>query len=198
VPLVWTESWRTLNPEFEYRLWREPEIEAFGLENESLYRRFLAERIFDGAADVARAEILHRLGGVYVDADSLAVRPLGGAPFLEAAFFAVTEPGEPTSVLVSNAFIGSTPGHPILGRYVEIIGEVEELRPMWQLTGPGALTDVIAGAEGDGVDILPAWTFYATSLDGDEVSGGLAFGRHFWSTTAERWGRPGATPYPPH
>jgi mannosyltransferase OCH1-like enzyme len=198
VPLEWTESWRTLNPDFEYRMWREPDIEAFGLENVELYRRFRAEDIFDGAADVARSEILQRLGGVYVDADALAVRPLANAPFLEAAFFAVTEPGAPETALISNAFMGSTAGHPILARYIEAIGRVVDLRPMWQLTGPGALTHVIAGAERDGVDILPAWTFYATSLDGDEVSGGPAYGRHFWSTTAERWGQRGATPYPPH
>jgi mannosyltransferase OCH1-like enzyme len=185
-----------LNPEFEYRLWRESEIEAFGLENEALHQRFLAEGLFDGAADVARAEILHRLGGVYVDADSLAVRPLGDAPFLEAAFFAVTEPGDAETALISNAFMGSTAEHPILARYIEAIGRVVDLRPMWQLTGPGALTDVVAGAEDDGVQVLPAWTFYATSLDGDGVSGGHAYGRHFWSTTAERWGRAGATPYP--
>ncbi len=196
VPLVWTESWRTLNPEFEYRLWRDPEIDTFGLKNEALYRRFLAEHIFDGAADVVRAEILYRLGGVYVDADSLAVRPLADAPFLEAGFFAVTEPGEPEAALVSNAFMGSPAGHPILERYIEVIGQAEELRPMWKRTGPGAFTEVIAGAEHDGVLILPAWTFYATSLDGGELSGGPAYGCHFWSTTAERWGRPGATPYP--
>ena len=54
-------------------MWGEPEIETFGLKNAALYKRFLSEGIFDGAADVARAEILHRLGGVYVDADSLAL-----------------------------------------------------------------------------------------------------------------------------
>jgi len=193
---MWTESWRTLNPEFEYRMWGEPEIETFGLRNAALYERFLEEGIFDGAADVARAEILHRFGGVYVDADSLALRPLGGAPFLEATFFAVTEPGEPEAALLSNAFMGSIPEHSILARYVEAIGRVVDLRPMWKLTGPGALTEVLAGVE-DEVALLPAWVFYATSLEGDEVTGGAPYARHFWSTTAERWGRPGATPYPP-
>ena len=92
--------------------------------------------------------------------------------------------------------MGSAAEHPILARYVEAIGRVVDLRPMWKLVGPGALTEVLADVEADGVMVLPAWVFYATSLEGDEVTGGDGYARHFWSTTAERWGRPGATPYP--
>jgi len=54
-----------------------------------VYERYLSEGIFDGAADVARVEILHRFGGIYVDADAEAVRPLDGADWLDARFFAV-------------------------------------------------------------------------------------------------------------
>jgi mannosyltransferase OCH1-like enzyme len=94
VPRRWTESWRRLHPEFEYRLWDEAAIDAFGLANLAVYRRYGEAEIYDGAADVARAEILHRFGGVYVDADSEALRPLGEAPIMNAGFFAQYEPND--------------------------------------------------------------------------------------------------------
>jgi mannosyltransferase OCH1-like enzyme len=102
-PLNWTESWRAVNPEFDYLMWGQREIAEFELRNAALFDRFVSEGIFDGAADVARAEIQYRRGGIYDDADSLAGRPLRGAPFLEAEFFAAAEQGDQ---LISNAFMG--------------------------------------------------------------------------------------------
>jgi mannosyltransferase OCH1-like enzyme len=177
-------------------MWTETHIEELHLQNQALYARFLEEGIFDGAADVARVEILFRRGGIYADADSIALRALGDAEFLDADLFAVLEPGDEHPGLISNAFMGSSAENPILRDYIAAIASVKELRPMWRGTGPGALTDVIRRHEFGGVSILPAWIFFDTTLDGGEVTGGDAIGRHFWSTTAERWGRRGATPYP--
>jgi mannosyltransferase OCH1-like enzyme len=195
-PHAWLSTWRRTNPGFAYRLWDEPAIDAFGLQHERLYRRFLDAELFDGAADVARVEILHRQGGVYADADSIALRPLWGAPFLEAGFFAALEPTAEHPGLVSNAFMGARPGHPMLNRYLAAFDRVGELKPMWTLTGPGALTDALAEREPD-VEILPSWTFFTTALSGDAPRGGDPYASHFWSTTAERWGTRGTVPYPP-
>jgi hypothetical protein len=117
---------------------------------------------------------------------------------LEGGFFAVREPesGMVEQGLVGNACMGAVAGHPVLERYVEAISRVVDLRPMWRLTGPGALTDVLARSPGPDINVLPAWTFYDTALDGSAVLGGEPFGRHFWSTTAERWSKPGGMPYP--
>ena len=81
-------------PRLHYRLWHEDAIDALGLRNDGIYRRYLAEGLYDGAADVARIEILHRFGGVYTDADSVALRPLGAAPFMAAGFLAPFEPND--------------------------------------------------------------------------------------------------------
>lgn len=42
-----------MNPDLEHRLWDDAAIEAFGLRNDALYRRFVAAGIHGGAADVA-------------------------------------------------------------------------------------------------------------------------------------------------
>ncbi|MGZ5302214.1 MAG: glycosyltransferase family 32 protein [Actinomycetota bacterium] len=196
-PTVWTETWREANLDFDYRLWDEDAVGELGLRNDDVYRRYMAEGLYDGAADVARIEILIRFGGVYADADSVALRPLADAPFMEQGFFAPLEPNVDHPGLVTNAFMGAVPGHGVLTRYVDIVSQVRDLRPMWRLTGPGALTGVLTDTAYPDVVILPAWTFFAKGLSGQTVPGGSPYAQHFWSTTAERWGRGSVTPYPP-
>ena len=190
-------TWRDQNPGFDYRDWNDSDLSALGLVNRNVYERYMSEGIYNGAADVARVEILYRLGGIYVDADSVAVKPIDDE-LLEGGFFAVREPesGMEEQGLVGNACMGAVAGHPVLERYVEAISRVVDVRPMWRLTGPGALTGVLARSPESDIGVLPAWTFYETALDGSAILGGEPFGRHFWSTTAERWSKPGGTPYP--
>lgn len=195
-PLPWTETWRRANPDFTYRLWNEDSLAEVELRNDDVYRRYLAEGLYDGAADVARVEILLRYGGVYADADSVALRPLADAPFMDAGFFAPLEPNDDHPGLITNAFMGAVAEHAVLARYVDAVSRVKALRPMWRLTGPGALTSVLTSHERVDVIVLPAWTFFSTALSGETVQGGSSYARHFWSTTAERWGRGAVTPYP--
>lgn len=195
-PQVWTETWREANPDFAYRLWDEDALDELGLRNDDVYRRYLVEGLYDGAADVARIEILHRFGGVYADADSVALRPLADAPFMDSGFFAPLEPNDDHPGLITNAFMGAMPGHEVLTRYEEVVSRVTALRPMWRLTGPGALTGVLTSLDRPDVRILPAWTFFTKGLSGEAVQGGVSYAQHFWSTTAERWGRGAVTPYP--
>ena len=68
---------------------------------------------------------------------------------------------------------------------------------MWRVSGPGALTEVLGSRASDDVMILPWWTFFSAQLRSDEEPSGEPYARHFWSTTAERWGYERAVPYPP-
>jgi mannosyltransferase OCH1-like enzyme len=108
------ESWASLNPGWEVRLWTEETIP------EDLRRPEVRERLRVPAerSDILRLEILWRHGGVYVDTDFECIRPLeplvGGLDF----FCAYLKPGQ-----ANNAFIGATSGHPILDR------ALDELRP---------------------------------------------------------------------
>ncbi len=194
-PARWMRTWQQMDPDLTYRLWDDRSVDTFGLRNLETYRRFYEAGMFDGAADVARIEILQRFGGVYADADSIALRPLGDARFMQAGFFAAREPNEDHPDLVSNAFMGAIADHPILTSYVAALADVKHLRP-FRASGPLALTEIVRSHQGADVSILPAWTFFPTSLSGDVQRGGRPFARHFWSTTAERWGEEHAVPYP--
>jgi mannosyltransferase OCH1-like enzyme len=196
MPERWMRTWRDAHPTWSYRAWRDEDVDAFGLSNERLYRRCRTDGLFDAAADVVRAEILLREGGVYVDADSVCLRALDGAAFLDAGFFAAIEPEALVEDLISNAFIGAQRDHPVLRRYVDALTTVDEPRPQWRRTGPLQLTAAVrAGSESD-VKILPAWTFFTSTLRGESVTGGAAYAEHYFSSTAERAAYPGARRYP--
>jgi len=107
------QTWRRLHPGWDFRFWTEESLPA-GLRPE-VYEllRQPAER-----ADILRLELLHREGGVYVDADLECLRPID--PLLDGVSFFL---GALDSGRVSNAIIGSVPGHPLLVR------ALEELRP---------------------------------------------------------------------
>jgi hypothetical protein len=202
-------TWREAHPQWEYTVWDDRAIKGLGLRNARLFRRLCDIGRYDGASDVARAEILLRYGGVYIDADSECLRPLDGAPFLESGFFAVKDPvieagwvivrellGD-VEYLVAGGFMGAQAGHPIMRRYVEALSKVKgkQLTPTWVTTG-GILLMKVIGEEAD-VELLPPWTFFDRTLEGDPVIGGEPYARHFWSSTAGRdVHHSGAEPYP--
>jgi hypothetical protein len=202
-------TWQDAHPNWEYTIWDERALRRLRMKNVRLFRRLCDIGRYDGASDVARAEILLRFGGVYVDADSECLKPLDDAPFLEAGFFAVRDPvieagwsivrellGD-VDYLVAGGFMGAEPGHPILLRYVEALGRVglENLTPTWVTTG-GVLLMKAIGDDPE-AEILPPWTFFDRTLEGEAVGGGETYARHFWSSTAGRDAHhSGAMPYP--
>jgi mannosyltransferase OCH1-like enzyme len=129
----WIESWKRQHPTWEHRLWTEENLPDDPIRPEILERlRAPVER-----ADILRLEILYRHGGVYVDADVECLRPvdeaLGDAEFVGVCM----KPGR-----VTNTFIASVPGHPLLKR------ALSEVRPMdvyWTLSAPTEVLKEVAG-----------------------------------------------------
>jgi mannosyltransferase OCH1-like enzyme len=107
------ETWKRNHRDWEHHLWAETNLPTdLRPEVYELLRR-PAER-----ADILRLELLHRLGGVYVDADIESLKPID--PLLEdvSCFLGSLDSGR-----VSNAVMGGAPGHPLFAR------AIAELRP---------------------------------------------------------------------
>lgn len=183
VPERWAQAWRDMHLGWEYRLWREPDIAALGLENSLAFATYMATVRPYGAADVARVEILYREGGVYVDIDSRPLRSLEGAPFMDAGFFAGYEnPNHPGRI--ANGTMGAVAGHPVLRTYIDLIRDADVLEPAWDTVGGTALTRAVAmHAERDDIAILPCRTFYPHNLDGDAPGDEESYTDHFWAST---------------
>lgn len=192
MPLSWMATWRQKNPDFKYRLWREADINLLlqNSNNLEVYESFYNRKIYHGAADVARVEILKNDGGIYVDADSVALEPIANAPFLdsEVTFFAAYDhlvhgyPGR-----ITNGVIGAEPNHPILIDYVNRIGLMGVTSQPWKTVGGKLLTECIARHGVDAtVRLLPAWTFWPDNWDGRKIKpSGKVYAQQMWGTSLD-------------
>jgi len=141
------QTWREHHPDWQYILWTEREIEQFGLAN---YAAYAAASNYGEKSDIARYEILYRLGGLYVDTDFMCIQPFDTLHHL-CDFFTGVAYGRVVSLY--NGLIAAVPGHPVLRTCIESIALNNNAGPsdmlaILQRTGPLFFTrcffDVIA------------------------------------------------------
>jgi len=109
----WQESWKKYHPDWEYKLWTDKDIEEFGLTNKHWYDK---TPNYGQKADVARYEILYRLGGVYVDIDFECIQPLDVLHHT-CDFYVGIVPSP--QFKLNNALFGSVPRSAILKECIE-------------------------------------------------------------------------------
>jgi hypothetical protein len=114
------DTWLEHHPGWEHRLWTPAELDQLDMVNRDLYDR--AEELAPKdwlrfRADVARLEVLHAHGGVYVDTDAECLRPLD--PLLDAdawfPFSANRTDG------ITQAVCAATAGHPFLAHLLDVM-----------------------------------------------------------------------------
>lgn len=141
------QSWRQHHPDWQYILWTELEIEAFGLTNKAAYD---AAKNLGQKSDIARYEILYRIGGLYVDTDFVCIKPFDMLHHC-CDFFAGIAYGRVVSVY--NGLIGAAPGHPILYNCIDRIAQTvlddTSMLGILQSTGPLLFTQCIFDVTGD-------------------------------------------------
>lgn len=98
----WCAGWRTLHPEWEYRLW---DIESvYDLDEEVGEALITCNQTDSIKSDVARSAIVYHLGGVYLDTDFEPRKPLDPLLAQGMAAFIVPQGDEPAA-----AVFGSVP-----------------------------------------------------------------------------------------
>ncbi len=178
-PLKWMDTWQTNNPTMEYYLWSEEDIPKLRFDDRINY--LLERSNYAGASDIMRVEILEQHGGVYIDSDSICLKPIQHAPFMATEFFVGWDYPDRRNirpVTVANGMIGSVPHHPILKDYIE---------KHW-LLGARMLTKAI---EGHKVTILPTSTFYPRNWDGRVAPiDGESYAKQLWANTKGLYASP--------
>jgi hypothetical protein len=104
VPAGFGESWRRHHPDWEHRVWTEAELRSLPISEEAI-----------ASAQLVRYHVLALHGGVYVDSELEAIRPLDSLLRGVQAFAAYTHPG-----VVGTEVLGSVPGHPAFSRAAEL------------------------------------------------------------------------------
>lgn len=124
------KSWKRHHPSWEHKLWTEENLPEDPVRPEILERlRTPVER-----ADILRLEILYRYGGVYVDTDLECLRPLDDVIGDERFVGVCLKPGR-----VTNTFIASAPGHPLLERALR---DVRPMKVYWTMSSTVSIKEV--------------------------------------------------------
>jgi len=171
-----SDSWKTLHPGWEYRLWTDTMNRTF-METHfpgplSLYDAYPhpIQRV-----DMVRYFILRHMGGLFVDLDFECLRPV--EPLLEGCgFVAGQEPPEHAFLhgkdrIISNAFMACESGHPFA---IELCDALEVaarntsrgFKEVLESTGPFMMTHTYKQSMfRDEVRILPFETLYPLAKD---------------------------------
>lgn len=149
-------SWTRVHPGWEHRVWGDDDLDW--LQNQALFdaAEDHAENTGQFRSDVARYEILHRFGGVYVDCDFEALHPIDELVEGVDCFAA----WETEGVWVNNAIMGAEPGHPLFADLiVGLPGNVERHRGARPnvTTGPQYVTPA---ARWHDIRLFPSAMFY--------------------------------------
>ena len=139
---------------YEYRLWREADLSAAGMDEHPVFKAMLAIGDLPGAVDVARYLILARFGGIYLDCDWYPARRdlafQDRLPLVGLAALAEKTPRDlgSGSVLLTNSLIAAPPGHPVFRHILDALPAAAAAlpgAPAWWSTGPLLFTVVCRG-----------------------------------------------------
>lgn len=183
----WIKTWKALHPTWEHWFWTLDDVRDLVVKHYSdhlvLYDSY-QEPIF--RADVMRYFVLHRFGGIYVDLDMEALKPLDNWTFhynclvSEECYEHTYVVREQKDANILNGFIACQRGHPFLKLAIDSLGEFARKdfgNPLYA-TGPFFFNAVLQQYEklpstGNTVTVVPPRYFFPTydESESDTISG---------------------------
>ena len=186
-PLNLMNTWKEQHPTFEYILWSENEISKRKLQFECADKIEEIEDII-GKVDIMRWEILYKYGGIFIDADSICIRPLD-EHIINCKAFATWENESVRPGLIAIGTMGFPPKHPLVKKIInrlksrDVSYKKTGLRP-WQVTGPQVLTEQYNQGTYDEFTIFPSHYFLPVHATGKIYKGdGVIYAYQVWGTT---------------
>ena len=186
---------------WDYILWDTVKLNELsgnrGLINQ---KQFDAMPEWAGKCDIARYEILHHIGGFYVDADTRLIRILDDN-LLENSAFCCYENEFIRPGLISNAYLATEPKSKLTTTLIRRISALKssKLHPdygadfteqtiAWMTTGPKLLTETIMDGSLREVAILPSFYFIPNHYDkihpASQYSGNFVpYAESLWGST---------------
>ena len=176
-PAALMQTWRDLNPTWEYRLWTSAE----GWKTQAAIDAVVA---MHGKADLMRYEILADHGGFFIDADAECVAPLPDW-LCEFAAFTCWESETHRPGIVANGYMACAPGDPAVVEIRERTGLVVESGDpdcVWKAIGSGLWSDVLR--KHGHVHIFPARMFIPQHFTGAQAQGDCpVFAQQYWGSS---------------
>ena len=182
------QTWRDQHPDWEFRIWGNPELTTRPWVNHAHIEAMLP-REFNGVADMMRWEILHEHGGVLFDADSVCVRPLDD-DMLDCEAFACWENEIVRPGLLAAGYFGCTPGNPFVAKIIaDIVAAPSVIEDMaWKTVGPQRLTECYRKFAYSQLRIHPSHYFIPRHFTGQEYAGtGPVYAHQLWGSTLKTY-----------
>lgn len=201
-PDKWMQTWKDNHPDWEFRIWGNEELNNHPWVCKKQIDIMKNDRVWEGVADAMRYEILLEHGGVYADADSKSLKPLDDT-ILNCEFFAVYESEIHRPGLVTNCYMGSVAGNPILKDLIDTIHSMDHplykwswkrLRKRrvqaWKTTGPKLLTKILKKYKDANIRIFPSALFLPEHFADNQNNKAMenAYATHLWGTTSKNYG----------
>ena len=181
------KTWEDKHPEFEYIKWTESEIKKRKM-------RFECQRSIDlmtewnGKADIMRWEILHKYGGVFIDADSICIEPIDDI-LLSKPCFSGYEHEKLRPGLIATGTMGFPPNHDLVKGAIDFIKKNDIHKDMaWKTVGPGLITRLYNTKKYKDIYIFPSYKFLPIHHTGEEYRGhGKVYAFQEWASTNRKY-----------
>ena len=109
------ESWKKYAPDYEIKIWN---METYKPDRCLFFEQAIEHKNWAFASDYARADLLYRYGGIYMDLDVEMLRPIDDLLYNDAYMSF-----ESLDRIECGSGMGSRPGHPIIKEICESYGK---------------------------------------------------------------------------
>lgn len=191
MPKKMMDTWKNKNPNYEYILWTEKEIEKRNIIFECQDAIDKMTEI-NGKADIMRWELLYNYGGIFIDADSMCVEPFDDF-FLENEGFAGFENENVRRGLVATGTMGFIKNHPLCKDAIEWINTNDTCpetcqKRAWATVGPVLLTNLLNSGKYPDFRVYPSYYFLPFHFTGDVYYGHKKiYAFQYWGTTFKNY-----------
>ena len=178
------DTWRQHNPDWTFLIWGNAELNELKWHNRD-HMNAMYERELNGVADMLRWEILYSNGGVVVDADSIALRPMDDA-LLDCEAFACWENEIVRPGLIAAGYFGCEAGNTFVKQIVrDIHAEPSVTHELaWKTVGPLRLTESYRKYGYTQLRIYPSHYFIPRHFTGQTYQGNdPIYADQLWGST---------------
>tara|TARA_R110002096_G_scaffold27366_2_gene83880 strand:+ start:1401 stop:2291 length:891 start_codon:yes stop_codon:yes gene_type:complete len=195
---------KNMNPSYEYLLWNEELIKEKLKVYPRYQRKIEGHSAIWGRADMYRYLILEQFGGIFIDADMVAIEPLDDFLLSKAFFCYENEISRPN--LCATSLQGYPPHHIIPRTAIEWITNnnvnCEQTKiQSWILVGPGLLTKTYQELIPDKsvVNVFPSYIGLPDHHTGTKYKGhGKVYMSHEWGSTNDSYNQINQMSIPSH
>jgi mannosyltransferase OCH1-like enzyme len=192
-PVEWMNTWKVNHPDWEYILWDNEKVFSRKWDNQKHIDYYFNKKVYEGAADILRYQILYEFGGIMPGADSENLNPVDELFDNDYELFAVNT-GERYGLQRNHAWLkstaplyGCTKGHWFAKALTDEIKKKDQLKEVVvKETGNLFMRDMIEKYNPD-IKIFPIHYFVPEHYEGIKYTGtDKIYCRHYWGSTVSK------------